>query len=196
MSGSNNFLQWNPGASNQENDTAWSADAQRVAGFQLNNTVPSIMLNKAFFQWSTFISAFGQMMANKGYAMSDANIATLIAVLANVQTNADTQASITTVAFSSTAVFNRSNGAAFQMLLTGNLTAPTLINLTPGARMTFIFQEDGTGGRTVAWPSQIASTGQGGVIDSTAPANAIFIQEFQVLANGSTVRALGPMTQR
>jgi hypothetical protein len=190
-----NFLQWNPTASNQENDTAWNADAQRVAGFQLDNTVPSIMLNKAFYQWSTFITAFCNMMVNKGYSPNDASLSALTAVLSNILTNADTQSSIVNVPYSPSIVFNRAQGLAFQVLLTGNITASSLTNLTPGARLLFVYQQDGTGGRSVVWPSQIVATGQGGVIDNTAPANAIFMQEFLVLDDGASVRAIGPMTQ-
>lgn len=190
-----NFLQFNPTQSNQESDAAWLADAQRVAGFQLDNTVPSIMLNKGFYQWSTFITAFCNMLVAKGYSPNDSSLSALTALLANILTNADTQASGVTVTFSPTAVFNRAAGAAFQMLLTGNLTAPTLTGLAPFQRLLFVFQQDGTGGRSVTWPTAIAVTGQGGVINGSAPANAIFMQEFLVLSDGSSVRALGPMTQ-
>lgn len=89
MPGTTNFQQWNPTGANQENDAAYTADAQRLGGAPVNAIWPSPTANKALYQFSTFITAFGQMMAAKGYNTSDANLAALVAALANVQTAAD-----------------------------------------------------------------------------------------------------------
>src|SRR5208283_5201551 len=86
---STNFLQWNPTQANQESDVNYVVDAQRLAGIALDDTLPSIRLNKMFFQWSTFVAAMGQMLAGKGYTTSDANLATLVSVLGNLLTEAD-----------------------------------------------------------------------------------------------------------
>ncbi len=88
MPATTNFLQWNPTLTNQETDAAYAADAQRMGG-ATSGEFPSPTANKAFYQWSTFVAAFCQMMAAKGYSTSDASISTLAAQLANVLTNAD-----------------------------------------------------------------------------------------------------------
>lgn len=89
MAGSSNFLQWNPGQLNQESDVAYAADSQRSGGATDPSAFLSILANKLFYQNSTFAAAFAQSLANKGYVVSDANFATLVAVFANVLTKAD-----------------------------------------------------------------------------------------------------------
>src|SRR5258708_5601355 len=87
--GSTNFLQWNNASANQENDAAYAADSLRTGGAATNAPFPSPTANKLFYQVSTAIAALMQAMANKGYVVSDANLTTLIAVLANIRTIAD-----------------------------------------------------------------------------------------------------------
>lgn len=89
MPGSNNFVEWNPTQSNQKNDAQYLVDAQRVTGLQLDSITPSPTANKAFRQWSVMCAALGQALAAKGYAASDANVAALAAVLANLVTQND-----------------------------------------------------------------------------------------------------------
>jgi hypothetical protein len=90
MAGSTNFLQWNPNANNQETDAAWAADTLRLNGAPAGASIcPSVMDNKFRYQMSTFIAAFAQALANKGYTISDASLSTLIATLAAVITLAD-----------------------------------------------------------------------------------------------------------
>ena len=79
---STNFLQWNPSTTNQETDPEYLADSQRTGGAVNNTPFLAPLGNKAFYQWSTFCAAFGQMMANKGYSTSDASVSALAAVLA------------------------------------------------------------------------------------------------------------------
>lgn len=88
MPATTNFLQWNPTASNQESDAAYTSDAQRTGGAS-SGEFPSPTANKLFYQSSTFVTALGQMLATKGYTTSDADISVLTAVLANLITNAD-----------------------------------------------------------------------------------------------------------
>ena len=88
MPAATNFLQWNPTASNQESDAAYTADAQRTGGAS-SGEFPSPTANKLFYQSSTFVAALCQMLAAKGYSTSDADISVLAAVLANLITNAD-----------------------------------------------------------------------------------------------------------
>jgi hypothetical protein len=89
MSGSSNFLQFNPTGANQETDSAYSADALRTGGAVDPSIFTSALANKIFCPMTTFVSALAQALAAKGYVLSDANLASLAGVLANVTTQAD-----------------------------------------------------------------------------------------------------------
>jgi hypothetical protein len=89
MAGSQNWQQWNPNANNQETDTVYSVDTQRTSGAANPSIFPSLTANKLFFQLSTFITAFAQALANKGYVLSDVSLVNLEGVLANVVTVSD-----------------------------------------------------------------------------------------------------------
>ncbi len=89
MAGSSNFQQWNPNSTNQETDSQYTSDSQRSGGAANPSTFASATANKLFYQLSTFVTAFATMMANKGYTLSDANLANLEAVLTNVITAVD-----------------------------------------------------------------------------------------------------------
>lgn len=177
MPGSTNFIQFNPTQSNQESDAAYAADALVTGGVQLNNPLPSVFLNKLWYQLSTFVAAFAQMLVAKGYSPTDTSVSTLAAVLANVLTNADTQPAQLVVTYSPTAQFNRALAQSFVMYLTGALTAPTLVNPLAGQYITWWFFQEGSGGFAVTWPTNVIG---GGVIDATAPSGAIFQQMFYV----------------
>lgn len=84
-----NFLQWNPSAANQENDSQYAADAQRIGGAANPSVFTSATGNKLFYQVSTFIAALAQSLSNKGYQMTDANMANLAAQFNAVMTAAD-----------------------------------------------------------------------------------------------------------
>lgn len=86
MAGSNNLLQWNPTKANQENDAAYLTDAQRSGGAPNGQIFASLTANKLFYQLTTFVSAMAQMLAAKGYAISDADISALIVVLSDIVT--------------------------------------------------------------------------------------------------------------
>ena len=89
MPGSSNILQFNAPANNQESDATYTTDATRLNGVVVNSPFPSPLANKMFYQWSTMLAAFGAALANKGYVVSDANLATLTSVLQNLLTTAD-----------------------------------------------------------------------------------------------------------
>lgn len=90
-----NFLQWNPNASNQESDLTYNGDSLRTGGAPVNAICPSAITNKAWYQWSTFITALAEALVAKGYSPNDGSanpataIANLQAVLANIMTQAD-----------------------------------------------------------------------------------------------------------
>jgi hypothetical protein len=181
-----NFLQWNPGQANQESDSDYNADSQRSGGAVDNTPLPAPLGNKAFYQWSTFVAAFCQMMAAKGYSTSDADITTLQAVLANIVTEADGLPAITPLAYSPTPAFNAAASNGFQMTLTGNVTSSTVAGVTPGQLLAFYFVQDAIGGRTVAWPVSFAGAPQ----PDPAP-NAVSVILFRADAAGNS-RGAGP----
>lgn len=92
MPGSSNFKPWggNTGpASDIQSDATYASDPTRSAGLVLNQTMLSALGNKLFLQVTMMVAALGQMMATKGYTVSDANLNTLAAALANIITQAD-----------------------------------------------------------------------------------------------------------
>jgi len=86
--------------------------------------------------------------------------------------------------FSSTPIFDGSKGNVFEMTLTGNVTGSTTINLIAGTLYTFILIQDGTGGRTFAWPSGMKGTM---LIDPTAYSTNV--QQF--VYDGNNLLAMG-----
>ena len=84
----NNFQQWNPAAVNQQDDSAYTADAMRTGG-AVTGIFASDLANKLFYQCTTMVSALGESLSNKGYTISDASISTLITALSNILTKAD-----------------------------------------------------------------------------------------------------------
>ena len=88
MAGTTNAQQWNPTQANQEDDAAYTADAQRSGG-AVSGEFPSATANKLYYQVSTYVAALAQALANKNYSNSDADLAALTTVMANLMTNAD-----------------------------------------------------------------------------------------------------------
>jgi len=189
MPSTTNFLEWNPTEANQESDATYLADTQRLNGIAVDDIMPSVRMNKMFRQWSVFVAAMGQMLAANGYSTSDASVATLASTLQVLLDNSLALITgIVVVPYSASPVFDCSLGWNFYMLLTGNVTAPTLINATPGLPIEFQFQQDGVGSRTVAWPSNVRGGG-----DAWPLANQYGIQRFRVCPD-HILRAVTPMT--
>jgi hypothetical protein len=86
MAGTNNFKQFNPDKNNQVSDTDYTNSSYRQDGAQTGEA-PSNIHNKLFYQTSTMVAAIAQVMANKGFNVSDASLSTLIAVLTQAITN-------------------------------------------------------------------------------------------------------------
>jgi len=152
MPGSNNFLQFNPPATNQENDSTYQTDGQRVNGVASGAIVPSVSINKFRYQSSTFYTALALALATKGYMVLDgspgqaayagsysAAVTSLAAIFANVLTAADLPGILTNTP------------------LTGNPTCPTqpsTDNSTRLADTAFVQRAVGTGNSNlVATPS-------------------------------------------
>lgn len=185
MPGSSNFIQQNPTQANQETDSAYQADPLTTGGISLDAILPSKWLNKYYYQQSTFVAAFCQMMANKGYTMSDASITTLEAVLANVLTTADTKPPLVTVASSPTPVFDCNTANGFSFVIASNVTSCSLINMQIGQTVTIVLQQNSIGGYSFAAPSAIQS-GHWWPVDTGA--NVYTVQQFIKTPTGNIVR--------
>jgi hypothetical protein len=88
------------------------------------------------------------------------------------------QNSLVTVSFSATPTFNLALGHTFAITLTSNVTSSTLFGTVPSnysQPVTFIIIQDGSGGHSFAWPSNVIG---GKVIDTHAPASTRVIQTF------------------
>ena len=182
-----NFEQWNSAALNQETDAEYLADTQRIGGVTTGSLAPSYTMNKFYYQASTFIAAFGQMLATKGYTNSDSSVATLAAVLANVVTESDLASNIVALSFSPTPSFNAASSNGFQMTLSGNITASTISGVTPGQLLAFYFVQDSVGGRTVSWPSSFV-----GALQPDTAAASVSVMLFRADL-GDIARAVTPM---
>ncbi len=174
---STNFIQWNPGSSNQESDATYSADAQRSGGFQTNQEVPSPLLNKVLYQVSTMVTALANALVNAGYSPEDTNLATLTTLL---ETALILNAGYEALSFTATPTWNAASNSTFAMTLTGNVTGQTITGPTAGQLITFIWTQDGTGGRTVAYPSTVK-----GAAAIYAAANSTTTQTFRADASGN-----------
>lgn len=178
MAGSSNFQIFNPTATNQDSDSAYTADTLRSGGISASPTpFAAVLANKMYYQWSVAIAAIMQMMANKGFAVSDASYATLTGVLANILTTADQRSLIQTPAFASTLALDISKASSFHITLSGDTTI-SFTGMTPGQRVLLAFLQDGTGGHNVTMP---AGTGSGqvqgaGSVDPTP--GSLSIQEY------------------
>jgi hypothetical protein len=183
---STNFLPFNIGLANAESDATYSTDPLRTGGAVTDGVLPSPFTNKAWYQWSIFVAAMAQSLANKGYVVSDADFSNLVAVLSNIRTLADVSGGIQTVTYSSSVLFNAASYNSFDLTLTGNVASSNITGQAAGQTLLFIIAQDGTGGRTFAWPSSLTNPG---AICSLA--NSITIQMFIVRPSGAIV----PITQ-
>lgn len=156
MAGTTNFLQWNPGAANQETDAQYAADSMRTGGAPNGTIFSSSTANKLFYQLSTLAAALTQSLANKGYSPVDTSLSTLEGVLANIVTFADLKPNQITVPFSANPVFDCSLANGFRIDLAASVTSSTLINTpAPGTIITFYIVSGNPGNFSFAWPGNI-----------------------------------------
>lgn len=83
-----NFYQFDPTKNNMMSDAGYFNSNYRKNGAQAG-VAPAPVHNKLYYQATTFITAFAEMMNTKGYELNDTSLSTLAAELANVVTNAD-----------------------------------------------------------------------------------------------------------
>ncbi len=177
-----NFLVWDTALANMETDSVYSGDAIRTGGAVANDLLPSALANKAFYQWSTFVAAFCQMLVNKGVSTSDSNFNNLVSVLATVRIASDFPSSVVSVPYATSISFNAGTSSGFDLTLTGNVTSSTLTGQSLGQLLTFIISQDATGGRTFSWPSNVPGQPVCPLPSSTT------IQTFFVRASGAIVQ--------
>ena len=79
MSGSNNFVQWDSAKNNIVTDEIYSSSSMVTNGATAE-IYPSNIHNKFAYQTTTFIKALAQMLADKGYSLSDSSMSALIAI--------------------------------------------------------------------------------------------------------------------
>ena len=182
MSGTTNFQQFNPAQTNSESDAAYTAEALRSGGIPTGSILPGVTANKLFYQTTTFVAAFGQMMANKGISVSDANFSNLVAALSAIVTSADQSGSIVTVAYGSTVTFAAGTAPAFDLTLTGNVSSAYLTGPVAGQRLLFIVAQDSVGGRSFVWPSNVSSPGT-----ICLQPSSVSVQSFVVRPSGAIV---------
>ena len=184
-----NLLQWNPTAANQENDAAYLADSQRAGGATNPAIFEAQLANKAYFQWSTFLTALFTAFANKGFTTSDSNLPTLTAQCANFLTTADLLPAVVNVPYAATVTLNAATANGFYLqTLTGNLTIAAVTGASAGQLIALYYQQDSVGGRTVTFPSDFV-----GAVQPDPAANAVSVQVFDWDANTSRMRAQGPL---
>jgi hypothetical protein len=95
-------------------------------------------------------------------------------------------ASLNTVSFSATPVFNLSLGIVQTVTLTGNVTSSSFTNGVTGKRYTFIVCQDGTGSHTFSW-----GAAWHGTMTIGATASECSAQDFAAL-NATTLYAVAP----
>lgn len=183
-----NLLQWNPTASNQENDAAYLADSQRAGGATDPSIFQSVLSNKAFFQWSTYLTALFTAFANKGFTTSDSNLSTLTAQCANFLTSADLRGQISDPAYSPTQALDASKYNAWFLPLDGNVTL-SISGMTDGQIVVLVYLQDATGGRTITFPTSFFEA-----VQPDARATACSAQAFiYTTAAGPYFRPIGPL---
>ena len=69
------------------------------------------------------------------------------------------RSTMTAVTFSATPAFNASLGNSFKMTLTNNVTSSTISNPQTGEVITLLLCQDGTGSRTMTWPTNLKLSG-------------------------------------
>lgn len=176
---SSNFQTWDAPQVNMENDAQYSADALRLNGAPTGAICPSPLFNKFALQTSVFAAAFGEMMAAKGYTVSDANQAALAAALANIVTNADIKPNAIQVAYSPTPVFDCSVANGFDINLAGNVTSSTLAN--PVAFQVYTLQIYNPSGYSFMWPTNVF----GGYTPIAGTPFSHNVQQFLALNDGN-----------
>lgn len=163
------------------------------SGYQTNGftagVAQSAQMNKVWRQSSMIAAAVANVISQVlgGInVLDDGNLTNLVNLLLQMLFNGGNQGYV--VPFNSGApIFDGSKGNIQLLVLTGNVTSSTFINVNPLKKYVFMIVEDGVGGRTFANPTNLPLA----PIDTTA--SATNTQEF-VTDNTSPNPGLHPVT--
>lgn len=180
------LLQWNPTQANQENNAQYAADPTRAGGAVDPTIFLAILGNKAFYQWSTYLTALFTAFAAKGFTTSDSNFSTLAAQCANFVTTADLFGAVAVTAYAPTLALNAAKLNGFYVSgMTGDLTISGVSGLTSGQLVLMWYQQDGVGGHTVTFPSVFVNA-----VQPDPAANSVSAQWFGYDATTGKLRAV------
>jgi hypothetical protein len=184
--GSSNILVWDLPQTNMQSDPTYSGDAQRSNGGIDGVAFPSALFNKFGLQTSAVAYAIGQLLASRGYVISDSNVPAIVTALQSMFANVPGKSPLQQLSYSPAQALNAALYLGFQITLAGN-SVLTISGQNIGDTIFFIFIQDGVGGRTITWPS-----GFFGFVQPDPTANSISVQIGKVLADLS-VHAANPM---
>lgn len=176
---------------NADSQANFAGSGYQLHGF-VNGVAQPYQANKLWRQTSMLAAAFANFISNELNIdiLDDGDINALITNLTNAIMQAARNAgnTIVSVPFSATPVFDCSLGSKFQMVLTGNVTSSTLINIPPGVTLRFIIKQDGTGGHTFAPPANLPMN-----FPVPSAPNQVFTQVFMA-DNAGNLFVETPMT--
>jgi hypothetical protein len=194
---STNFLVFNPNLANAEDDAQYTADAQRSGGATTNSIFASVLANKAFYQWSTFVTAFANMLAAKGYSTSDSNLGALATVLSNILTNADmplpiSKGGIGAVSFQAAGLLTTNQLSSLAQIIyrfdqKGMTVNGAVINLSLPGSGAYLVRAEAAMSLTTGTPSLSVSVGWDQTIAGTSTSySAIVIPSFGFPTSGGS----------
>lgn len=166
---------------------AFTGSSYQVNGFQDGVAQPN-QFNKVVRQSSIMTAALATFISNQLNidVLDDGNLNNLVTVLTNALRSAASK--ILVVPYSPAAQFDASLSNKFETTLTGDMN-PTLINTSPGQKITFIIHQDAVGNHLFNPPSNLPMDAISG------NANITNRQDFDVLSNGSLFPASGMISQ-
>ncbi len=174
---------------NVDTQANFQGSGYQTTGFQVGVADPR-QFNKLARQSSMIAAAVANFIANmlNGDVYDDGNLAQLITNFTNavMQAASNSRNRIASIPYSTTPVFDATQADTFEMVLTGDVTGSTLINVSPGQTIRFLIKQDGVGGHLFAPPV-------GGMADVSPTPNATSVQVFLV-DNTVNVFPTGPMT--
>lgn len=183
------------GGANVDSQANFVGSGYQLDGFTVGTANPQ-QANKIWRQASMMAAAVANFIANtlNINVLDDGNIANLITNFTNAVTAACRNAMnvVVTVAYSATPVFDASHGNTFEIVLTGNVTSSTVINLVPGQGLRFIVKQDATGGHAFPQPTVPATAGTVPLAAIDTAASKINIQRF-IVDSGSNVYVDSPL---
>jgi hypothetical protein len=169
--------------SNVDSQANFSGSTYQATGF-VAGLAQSKQMNKAWRQPSMLASAVTWFISNMLDidVLDDGDRPTLTTNFTNAVIAAANSArnNIVGVAYNATPVFDASQGDTFEIVLTGNVTSSTLINVTPGQNIRFIVKQDGTGGHAFPQPTVPATGGVVPMSDMDNVALKTYSQRFLV----------------